>query len=157
MQFVVATDETDPSDAALEHALDIATETDASLTAVYAVDPEVTQQSAAEPIAGIADAERRIVAEGESEVEQRGERVLTAAADRARDRGVEIQTALLYGDPVEAIATYAAENEVDGVFAGHREVAADRGDVMGSVAKGLVDRAPVPVTIVGERSVADGR
>lgn len=148
MRFVVATDGSTQSDEAIDHAIDIATKTDASLTAVHAVDPDVYEHRADEPIADLSDAQQRLVIEDIEDAERRGRRILDDAAAMAQERGCGIDTELLYGDPAETIARYATRDAVDGIFVGHRDLSADHRRVLGSVTKQLIDHAPVPVTVV---------
>lgn len=145
MNFIVATDGSEASEQAIEYAIEVVDGMDASLTAVYAVEPDVyeTQNARDET-----NAEERLVIEDIGEAEQRGQEALDDAEAFARTHGFGIDTQLLYGKPIEAVPGYAEENEVDGIFVGHRGLSEEHEAVLGSVAKGLVDRAPVPVTIV---------
>lgn len=126
MEILVAVDRSDESWNALDHALDVATDLDAEVTVVHAVDDGDVSDDA----------------------------VLEEATDRASDRGLSVETSLLHGDPVETISTYADESDTDVIYVGHRGLsgkgreipADDRGD-LGSVAKGLVTRTTTPVTV----------
>lgn len=148
MKFVVATDGSTQSDRAVEHAADIAAGVGASLTAVYAVDPNIREDRPSDPVTSLSDAERRLVVENIEDTEERGRDILDEAASAIEREGVSCRTEMLYGDPADAIATYAEQEGFDGIFVGHRGLSANRGGVVGSVAKGLVDRATVPVTVV---------
>lgn len=148
MNLAVAVDGSDPAEAALDHALDVAEGLDASLTALYVVNPNVYQERGADPITDRSDAEDRLVVEDVDDDERRGTDVLEAATARGADRDVEVRTELRHGDPVETLATYAEEADLDGLFVGHRGLSADQERVLGSVAKGVVDRSSVPVTVV---------
>lgn len=145
MNFIVATDGSEASERAIEHAVEIADGMDASLSAVYAVEPDVYETQGA---AGETNAEERLVIEDISEAEKRGQEALDEADAFAREHGFDIDTQLLYGKPIEAIPGYAEEHGIDGIFVGHRGLSEEHEAVLGSVAKGLVDRASVPVTIV---------
>ncbi|MFB6299315.1 MAG: universal stress protein, partial [Halobacteriales archaeon] len=146
MQFAVATDGSTQSVTALDHAIDIAAGLDASLIAIHAVDPSIYEERRSEPIADLPDAEQRLVIEDIEDAEQRGRQILDEAVTRADERGFEIRTELLYGRPVETIASYVEEHDFDGLFVGHRDLSKD--PALGSVAKGLIDQASVPVTVV---------
>lgn len=148
MKFLVATDGSTQSEAALEHALDVAAEMDATLTAVHAVDPSVYADRRGGPILDRSDAEQRLVIESIEDAERRGRQILDDAIAFAEPEGVAIETEILYGDPVETIPEFAESNGFDGVFAGHRDLAKSHERVLGSVAKGLIDRTSLPVTIV---------
>lgn len=148
MHLIVGIDGSEASDRALEHALEIATATDGRVTAVHAVDPQVYEQrEGGGPITDRSDAEQRIVLETIEEAEARGEELLEVAVAAADPEMVD--TELLYGDPVQAISEYVeGAADVDGIVVGHRRLAEEYERLLGSVAKGLVERAPAPVTVV---------
>ncbi|MFP4218477.1 MAG: universal stress protein [Salinarchaeum sp.] len=148
MDFIIATDGSSTSDTAIEHALTIVERMGASLTAVHAVDPSVYEEPSGDPVAGLGEAERHLIIESVEEAEERGEEILDDAVDLAHSHGVEIRTELLYGDPTRVIPTYAQEEEMDGIFVGHRGLSRSHERAIGSVAKAIVDRTPIPVTIV---------
>lgn len=143
MQLLVAVDGSEASAAALEHACDLAEATDGSVTLVHAVNPDVYAE--ADPAAGVGSDD---LVQSVERSEAEGERVLSEAEATVTDRGVAFGGAeLLYGDPTEAIADYAADG-FDGVVVGHRGLSDRYERVLGSVAKGLIGRSPVPVTVV---------
>jgi nucleotide-binding universal stress UspA family protein len=148
MNFVVATDGSSQSDRAVEYATEIADGVGASLTAVFAVDPNIREDRPSDPVTSLSDAERRLVVENIEDTEERGRELLEAAVSTAESEGVPCETEMLYGDPADAISTFADQEDVDGIFVGHRGISAEREGFLGSVAKGLVDRATVPVTVV---------
>lgn len=150
MHFVVCVDGSEQSDLALDHAVHLADATDGELTVVHAVDPQVYEQRGAGPIRDRPDADQHFVVEAVEDAEARGEEILAEAVASVGD--VPAEDVLLYGNPVEAVVDYVAKHvgEVDGVVVGHREVSERLERVLGSVAKGLIERSPVPVTVVGE-------
>lgn len=148
MKFVVATDGSSQSTRAIEYATHIAGGVGASLITVYAVDPNIREDRPSDPVTALSDAERRLFVENIEDTEERGREVLDEAESLVEREGVSCETVTLYGDPVDAISTYAEKEEADGIFVGHRGVSAAREGLLGSVAKGLVDRATVPVTVV---------
>jgi nucleotide-binding universal stress UspA family protein len=152
MNFVVAVDGSDASDAALDHAVEMAGRLDATLTVVYAVDPAVQVDGSTDrdtdvgqPAGGADDA---IVTESPDDAEARGERIVEAAATRASEAGLTVETELVYGDPIEAIPAFLEGTDVDGLFVGHRGLSERAEAALGSVSKALVERSPVPVTVV---------
>ena len=147
-KFVVAFDGSEASERALEHAIRIASGLDASLTAVHAVDPQVYSSGGDTPVRSRSDAERRLVVEAVEDAERRGEDLLERAASTAEDAGFAVETELLYGAPVVAVADFAEAEGYDGVFVGHKGLDESYERVLGSVAKGLVERSRVPVTVV---------
>lgn len=148
MEFVVATDGSEHSEAALVHAANLATATDGSVTVVHVVSPEVQTRGGSDPVVDPSSAADRLLREDEGDAEARGERILENAAAVAADHGATVETDLLHGDPVEAVADYAARVGADGVVVGHRGLNERAEEYLGSVAKSLVGRSPVPVTVV---------
>ncbi len=71
-----------------------------------------------------------------------------AAATRAAEAGLEVETAIDTGHPAECIVDYATEHDVDLIVMG---TSGDdyENNVVGSVSQRVVRTAPVPVTTVG--------
>jgi len=139
MQYLVATDGSTVSDGAVEHAAHQATVWGANLEIVHVLTPETK----------LVDGD--IVLPGEESAVDHAEEILDAAADTARtaatDRGsdVAVETQLLTGRPAEAITTYAENAGADAIFVGHR--GRSEQSRVGSVAKTVIDKASVPVTV----------
>ena len=148
MRILVAVDGSREADEALAHATDIADAMDGSITAAYAVDPDVYEVRDSEPISDLSDADRRLLLEGVEDAESRGLKILDEAQNFAGELGAEIQTELLYGDPVAEITDHAEREGFDAVFVGHRGRSEHAERMLGSVAKAIVERATVPVTVV---------
>lgn len=148
MNLLVAVDGSEEADEALAYAIAIAEALDASITVVHGVNPTTYDIGGSEPIAGLGDADERLIAESLEDAERRGLDVLDEAEGLAEDLGHEVETHLLYGDPVEVVTNFAEDEDFDAIYVGHRG-RSERTDMMiGSVAKGLVGRATVPVTVV---------
>ena len=147
MHFLVATDGSTESEEALEHAIDLAAAADARLTVVNAVQPRI-RSGGLEPTRSLSDAERRLIVENVEEAEARGEAILERAAETVSDAGVDVDTELLYGSPVEAIVEYADPGAHDLLVVGHRGLSGRAESLLGSTASELIRRAPVPVTVV---------
>lgn len=147
MKFLVAVDGSEHSARALDHAVEMASATGASVTVVHAVVPEVYAERFADPVADRSEADGAYVVDAVENAEDRAEQVLARMAARVDD-GVDVTTQLLYGDPVVEVADFADDEDFDGVFVGHRGVSERYEALLGSVAKGLVGRASVPVTVV---------
>ncbi|MFB6155600.1 MAG: universal stress protein [Haloferacaceae archaeon] len=148
MKFVVAVDGSEPSEKALEHAISIAKAARADLTVVHAVDPAVYSEGGEEPVSDIPDAEDRLIVESEEDAEERGIQILDEMASAATQRGFDVETELLHGDPGVAVPEYLTSSGADGVFVGHRGLSERYERLLGSVAKTLLESSPVPVTIV---------
>lgn len=143
MDILVAVDQSEESDNALVNALDIVSTFDGTVTAVHAVDAEDHSTETSSPVDGT-----------DTPNADQGDAALREAADRAVEQDVSIETELLMGEPVEAIADYAERNDIDVIYVGHRGLSSEGEDLsgesrgpLGSVAKGLVERTQVPVTV----------
>lgn len=148
MKFLVATDGSEEADEALAYATDISDAMGGSITVVHAVDPTVYEEREGEPISGPSDADRRLIIENIEDAEDRGLDILDDATEFAENLGHEVETELLYGDPVSEITDYAEEKDFDTIFVGHRGRSEHTERILGSVAKEMVERATIPVTIV---------
>jgi nucleotide-binding universal stress UspA family protein len=139
MRYIVATDGSEESTEAVEYAAEHAAMFDATLEIVTAITPETE----------ILDGE--LVLQKTSEAADEGERTLEQARERAKEAvsaDLPVETTLLTGRPAEAIADRAADIEADAIFVGHRALSPKQEEVVGSVAKSLVSKADVPVTVV---------
>lgn len=148
MRFLVGVDGSEQSESALGYAFDITDAARDSITVAYAVDPEVYSEGSREPIADLSDAEQRLVIESVEDAERRGMDILREYEEEGEKHGREIETQLLYGSPVRELPSYAVEKGFDGIFVGHRGLSEHAERVLGSVAKGIIERSTVPVTVV---------
>jgi len=148
MKFLVAVDGSEASDDALAYATDIADAMDGSITAVHAVNPAVFEDAGTEPLESFAEADRSLIMQSVEDAEERGLDILADAATFAADLGADVDTELLHGAPVKAITEYAETEGFDAIFVGHRGRSEHTELMLGSVAKDLVTRATVPVTVV---------
>jgi nucleotide-binding universal stress UspA family protein len=148
MRFLVATDGSEAAENALAYATDVSDAVGGAITVVYAVDPAVYERSESTRGSGDSDAERRLIIENVEDAEERGIEILEAAAELAADLGQDVETELLYGNPVPEITDYAEEKGFDTIVVGHRGRSAHTDRMIGSVAKDVVERATVPVTVV---------
>jgi nucleotide-binding universal stress UspA family protein len=148
MEYLVAVDGSDSSTSALEHAIAFAARADASLRVAYAVEPRVLVEGSDEGVPTNAAVGQRIYTEDIEVAERRGEDILADAAERVSEAGLSVETELVYGDPVDSLAAYAEAEGVDGIVVGHRGLSSQVERMVGSVAKGLVENATVPVTVV---------
>jgi nucleotide-binding universal stress UspA family protein len=150
MRLLVALDETDASDDALDYALDIAARLDASLLFTHVVESpaHVTEEESTGGADETAEGERTQFVRGAMEdARATGDQLLREAARRAKSLGISADTRIVDGDPLEELPTLARETSVDGVIVGHRGVD-DYSETVASVAKELIGRSPVPVTVV---------
>ncbi|AEH36177.1 universal stress protein [Halopiger xanaduensis] len=138
---LVPVDDSDPSDAALEFALE--DQHDARITALHVIDPADLRDS---PTLEMESAEDY----GDFRLQQQefSEQILDDAEERAREYGTSIETDQVVGAVADAVVEYADEHGVDRIVIGsHGRTGASR-VLLGSVAETVARRAPVPVTIV---------
>lgn len=147
MKFLVAADGSQESDDALAWATDVADAMEGSITVVHAVDPPVYEDESSDQSGGVPDADRRYI-QSVGDAEDKGLAILEQAAEFASDLGQSVETELLYGEPIEAITEYADSTGADAIFVGHRGRSTRTDRMLGSVAKNLVERATIPVTVV---------
>ncbi len=140
MQYIVATDGSTTSDGAVAYAARHAAALGATLEIVHVLTPETE----------LVDGE--VVVPGEDATFEAGERTVDRAQRIAReeigDADVAVNTELLTGRPADALTEYAAEIDADALYLGHRGLSQERERVVGSVAKSVLDKATVPVTII---------
>mgnify|MGYP000067792414 FL=1 len=142
MRYTVATDGSTESDDAVAYAARHALAVDAVLEVVHVLTPETE----------LVDGE--VVMSGERAAIERGERVLDRASERAhevaadRDGDLTVETQLLTGWPAGAVVDHAEATGADAIYVGHRGLSAEREQGVGSVAKTVVDKAEVPVTVI---------
>ncbi|WP_254532879.1 universal stress protein [Natrinema gelatinilyticum] len=144
MKFLVAVDGSDEAENALQYASDIAAAVGGSITVVHAVNPAAYDEGGNEPVSTLSEAEQRLIIENIEDAEQRGSNVLDDAFEIVDD----VEGELLYGDPVTEIADFAEAEGFDGIYVGHRGRTGRAELLLGSVAKSIVERATVPVTVV---------
>ena len=142
MHYIVATDGSTESDEAVRYATRHAIDCDACLEVVHVLTPRT------ELIEG-----EIVMPGGETAVEHglrtlEGSRALAEDAAAEYGGGLTIETELLAGRPAETIAEYAETADADAIYVGHRGLSSEREQVVGSVAKSVVDKATVPVTII---------
>jgi len=148
MKALVAVDGSEESENALAYAADIVDAMDGSITVVHAIDPTAYDEGGSEPTASVWEEDQRLIVESVEDAEQRGIDITDDAADIAADLGYDVAVELLYGNPIREIATFAEDEGFDAIFVGHRGRSERAGLMLGSVAKSLVERATVPVTVV---------
>jgi len=140
MSYLVATDGSTESDEAVRYAARQAVAFYETLEIAHVLTPD------SELVDGT------IILPGEEAAVEAGQGVLESArtiADEAvGDEPIDIETQLLTGRPADALTEYAREAPVDAIYVGHRGLSEERQQVVGSVAKSVVDKADVPVTVI---------
>jgi nucleotide-binding universal stress UspA family protein len=140
MSYLVATDGSTEGDKAVRYAAKHAVAFYETLEIAHVLTPD------SELVDG------RIVLPGEEAAVQAGHDVLenaqTVAEDAVGDESITVETQLLTGRPADAITEYATEANVTAIYVGHRGLSEEREQVVGSVAKSVVDKATLPVTVI---------
>jgi len=142
MRYLVATDGSEESNQAVRYASTQAGALDATLEIVHVLEPDP------ELVAG------ELVLPGEEKAFELANQILEQAQRLAAQRidkhggDVAIETELLAGRPANAITDYARETEADAIYVGHRGLSEQREQAVGSVAKSIVDKATIPVTVI---------
>ena len=142
MRYLAATDGSDESDRAVQYASTQAVAFDATIEIVHALEFE----------AKLIDGE--IVLPGGEKSTELGNQTLEQARELAvrvveeSDSDVSVETQLLTGRPADAITDRAREIGADAIYVGHRGRSEESEQAVGSVAKSVVDKATVPVTVL---------
>ena len=135
-EILVPTDGSPASDAAIEHAIDLAGRYDATLHALYVVDGAAYSSL---------EAGAEIVVEA---LESEGEEATGRVADAAADAGVECVSTVASGTAYRSIHDYVDGNDIDVVVMGtHGRKGLDR-YLLGSVTERVVRTSDVPVLTV---------
>ena len=138
--ILVPTDGSPASDAAIDHAIDLADRYGARLHALYVVDGSAysTLEAGSEVVIDALESE--------------GEQATDRVADAAAAAGVETTTTVTSGTAYRAIREYADEQAVDMIVMGtHGRKGLDR-YLLGSVTERVVRTADVPVLTVRQPS-----
>jgi nucleotide-binding universal stress UspA family protein len=138
-RILAPTDGSDPATAAVQHALDLAATTGATVHAVYVLDTRT----------GFLTVSKDEVRGALRDV---GEDAATATLDEverlAADADVDLVTEVLEGAPDQAILDYADDHDVDLVVVGtHGRTGLER-RLLGSITERVIGGASVPVTAV---------
>lgn len=135
--LLLATDGSDAADRATDHAIELASQLDATVH-VLSVSEDGPQA---------ANKEDKLRSDPESEAERAAER----ARDAASQNGVEVTADIRHGVPQEQVVDFAETNPTDMVIVGTAGRSGLDHLISGSVAEEIVRNAPVPVLTVRER------
>jgi nucleotide-binding universal stress UspA family protein len=169
-KILVSLDGTEPSEHALEVAIDIAKRYGAHLTIAHALlrdasiadlrevaahcgflDQVTEDLASAEvvPTVGAPGAGVPVVVIPDSTFERIGSLLLDDAASRARDQGLEeVESALLEDDPASAILDYGKTHGIEMMVIGSRGYGDFKSLLLGSVSHKLVEGCDCPCLVV---------
>ncbi|WP_254524334.1 universal stress protein [Natrinema caseinilyticum] len=136
--LLLATDGSDPARRATEHAVELATQLDATLHVLSVSEEGPQAESKQDRLRNDPDTEAETAAE--------------AAEEEARSADVETTTAIRHGVPQEQVVEFAETNPVDMIVVGTAGRSGLDHLISGSVAEEIVRNAPVPVVTVREQS-----
>ncbi|MDZ7689163.1 MAG: universal stress protein [Halobacteriales archaeon] len=135
---LVPTDGSEGTDAAVEHALDIAKKYDATVHVIY-----VVNTSAYSTLPADSNWESITAA-----LEDEGKQATSEIVERMSDEGVDAVPSIEEGIPHKTILSYADENDIDLIVMGtHGKSGLDR-LLLGSVTEKVVRKAEIPVLTV---------
>ena len=126
-RILVPVDGSDPATAALDHALDIASEYGAAVDAIHVADTNVPSQT-------------RIGTDVVDALVQEGAAIVDAARERGADRGVPMVTEVIQGEPTESIVEYAETYDCGLIVMGSRGQRNLGEYVLGSTTDRVVNR-----------------
>ncbi len=144
-RILVPTDGSETSEAAVEHALDLAEQYGAEVHALYVVDTDSMSLSlGAEQVDRIEQGQF-----GEmGEVRERAERATGYVVDRAQERGLESVENVSAGKPHSLISDYIDENDIDLVVMGSHGRSGIKRALLGSVTERTLRSTHIPVLVV---------
>jgi nucleotide-binding universal stress UspA family protein len=134
--ILVPTDGSDAATSAVDHAVDLAEQYDATLHVLYVIDANAysTLEAGSDVVINA--------------LEEEGETAVQAVADRASEAGVDVVTEVVTGTVHHSIIDYAGEEGMDLIVMGtHGRRGLDR-YLLGSVTEKVVRTAEVPVLTV---------
>jgi len=136
--ILVPTDGSEAVDRALDHAVRLATDHDATIHALYVVDRRIaTANSGALHDEILAD------------LESQGDKAVAAVTERAEAAGLDVVTHVLRGTPDTEIVSYAEEHGIDViVMSPEGKSPRERIQSLGSVSDRVADDATVPVFLI---------
>jgi len=158
------TDGSDGANAAMEHAVGLATQYDATLHVLFVIDSEhiesgmVPRKEGTERgrVTGMMKRDEETVGEGsmsrnedvDEKLRRRGMQLTQEVAAVLAEEGCETTTAVREGDPAGIITEYAAGNDIDLITMGTHGRRGIKRRLIGSVSENVVRTSEVPVLTV---------
>lgn len=134
--ILVPVDGSDPSNRAIEHALELAERFDAALHAIHVVDTHRYGEPALSSTELVLD-----------ELEARGHEMLDELGDRADNNGVAFEGRVCHGDPSAEIIAHADTIDADLILLGSQGESHRQPGHLGGVADRVIRRAGRPILI----------
>ncbi len=146
--IVLATDGSASSAAAVEQAIELAVEFQAPLLVVTVWDS---------PYTGLGYAPLPVVVDVNADMVERAPEIVEAVALRARTAGIEVETIVRRGFPVDEICRLASERDARVIVIGSHHWGRVRRALHGSVSQGVVQSAHRPVIVVPATPVSESQ
>lgn len=137
-KILIATDGSASAREAVEIGLELASEQDAQVTVVH-----VAPLLDVYPWAGVG-----VASAFPHDVTAADRAPLVEADELGRERGIDVETVLVRGDPVDEIVAFADSEDVDLVVLGSRGHGAFASALLGSVPLGVMHETRRPVLVV---------
>ena len=144
-RIIVAVDGSEGSNAAIDEAVELAHEMDATLSFVYVRRPSSSAL-------GNPYYERHV-----GHDLRKGREVIAEASQMAARAGIETDGDILEGDAADEIVSLADSRAVDLIVVGSRGYGALAGALLGSVSRAVVQHANVPVLVAKHRPLPRAR
>jgi nucleotide-binding universal stress UspA family protein len=129
------TDGSEPADSALDYALQIAAEHEATVHVLNVVDTSQVSRSGMQGDVSAA-------------LEQEGTEIVNETAQRARERGISVVSEVIHGDPYEAIVEYSTQSAVELIVMPTHGRRGLQRFLLGSVTERVINTADIPVIAV---------
>jgi nucleotide-binding universal stress UspA family protein len=140
-RIVVGTDGSDTASQAVNQAIQLAKLTGASLSVVSAFAPVSSRRVQGEQQGAPEDIQYELGPREDVNI------VLNAAAGKAKQEGIEVQTHAVEGDPADGILNVAEETKADLIIVGNKGMTGARRFLLGSVPNKVSHHAPCSVMI----------
>jgi nucleotide-binding universal stress UspA family protein len=143
--ILVPTDGSEAAESAVEQAVDLAAQYDATVHALYVVDVDATNLSlGTEQV----DRIRQGRIDEMPEVKAEADDATGFVADAGAERGVTVEEHVTAGSPARAIRRFVEDNDIDLVVMGSHGRSGLSRVVLGSVAEKVLRRTRLPVLVV---------
>ncbi|MFA9426033.1 universal stress protein [Natronorubrum sp. A-ect3] len=145
--ILIPTDGSDVAENAIDHAIDLAEQYDATLHALYVVDTDAID-------IGLGTEQVQRIKDGKfgemSELKARATEATDVVTERAGD-DLEVVQSIEAGRPHAVISEYAEDNDVDLIVMGSAGRGGVRRAILGSVAERTLRTTRIPVLVVDAR------
>jgi nucleotide-binding universal stress UspA family protein len=150
--ILVPTDGSDTARAAVDNAVDIAEQYDATVHALYVVDVDATSY-------GLGTEQVDRIRQGHldemPEIKKDAEEATNYVAEAAEKAGVAFEEHLRVGEPARAIRKFVEDNDIDLVVMGSHGRSGLSRVILGSVAEKVLRRTRLPVLVVDSHELHD--